>query len=128
MKLRKNDSEDLGFALACMSTSVISWPEFQEWAVHAIEQVEDAPSYLFDILDTNKREDFKWRESIGFYPASGLNSREEIALDGIGYKRNNGWSTDAVSRVAALAALKSNPQVMERFCDAFPFLSIPKPD
>ena len=124
-KLEKNNSDDIGFASTCLIADILSFEEFKQWLYYVIEHADDVPTYFFDILDIKEKFDFtlKRHEVIGFTPSwQGSSDKEEDALDGIGYKRNSDFSSDASSKEAALKALSENPHIEQRFRDTFPFI------
>lgn len=124
-KLSKGDSDDIGFASTCLVAGVINFDEFKQWLYFVIENSDDIPGYVFDVLDLHDKFDFTLRmnELMGFHASwQGQCSSEENALDGIAYKRNNDFVSDAVSREEALLDLEKHPQIENKFQTLFPFI------
>lgn len=123
-RLSKNDSSDIGFALACLTCGAIHFREFKDWLFYVIEHGEDPPGYIFDMLDIDLRVDFKPHEIMGFVATTGLSGEELDALTGIGFQRGIVEKEDTVSRSNALKKLQDNPVFQQRFRQFFPFLDI----
>ena len=127
-RVYRDDCEDLGFATECLVGGVISFDEFKNWLYELIKIMDDFPVYLYDILDVDSEFDYTLRsyELIGFTPYWKKSSKEELALDGIGYKRQLDFSSDLSSKDSALQALLENPHIEERFRLTFPFIPLHK--
>lgn len=123
-RLTKGNSEDIGFVSTCLVTSAITFSEFKEWIYYVIQHTENVPPYLFDILGINEKYDYtlKRQSVIGFTPSWKGTKQEEDALDGIAYKRNPNYKSDAVSRDEALKALKEQSHIEKHFREMFPFI------
>jgi hypothetical protein len=80
--LSKNDSADIGFALACLRGGAIHFREFKEWLYFVIEHGDNTPSYVFDMLDVEFRRDFNHLIIMGFHPPSDLAVEEFDAING----------------------------------------------
>ena len=125
--LIKGNSEDIGFASTCLVAGVISFDEFKQWLYLVIEQEDELPDYIFDILDIENKFDYtlKMREIIGFHANwEGSEPAQSLALDGIAYKRDADYVSDAVSREQALTALQTHPEVEVKFKALFPFITV----
>lgn len=124
--LTRNNPGDLGFALSSLIFSAVTFTEFKQWIYHVIEHedVDEIPSYFFEVLDIKEKFDFtlKSRQIIGFHPSWDGGDEEDDALCGICYKRFPDYRSDAASREDALAALARNPHIEERFRKTFPFI------
>lgn len=125
-RLSRDDSSDLGFALTCLISGVISFDEFKEWIYYVIEHedIDDIPGHFFKILDIKIKSDFtlRVREIIGFYPGFNPTDNERRAICAIGYKRFEGYNSDFTPKERALAASSRNPHIEQRFRAAFPFI------
>lgn len=124
--LTKDDNEDIAFASSCLVSGVITLEEFRAWACSIIENSENIPNYIFDIVELKNKLDYtlNMHRILGFIPSWELSDEEDVALEGIGYKRYENFSSDFAPRKKALAALEKNPQVEERFFRTFPFIEI----
>jgi len=122
--LTKGDSADIGFASTCLIGGVITFHEFKDWLYYVIENLDDVPSYIFDVIDLEEKFDYilKAGKILGFDPAWEASKRELLALDGIGYKRFKNFRTDASSRQNSLDALVENEHVESLFREIFPFI------
>jgi len=127
-QISKNDCDDLGFTTTSLIGNVISFEEFKEWIYFVIEQSNDVPDYIFDILDAKEKFDYTLRVSqiIGYNPYWECSKQERYALYGIAYKRNAKHESDAVLREEALKALEKNPHILQRFRETFPFIDFEK--
>lgn len=125
-RLTRDDSDDVGFALTCLISGVITFEEFKDWIYHVIEHedVDDIPGYFFRILDIDNKFDFTNRatEVMGFYPGFGPTKDESRAICAIGYQRFEGYHSDFVNKERALSAALRNPQIVQRFRNTFPFI------
>ena len=124
MRLTKNDSDDIGFAVTCLFSGVLTWAEFQNWIHHVIETVDDPPHYVFDLLDIGEKHDFKPLQLMGWWPSWGASDQEHNALSGVGYPRFSEYSSDSIGRAGAERALDKHPEVLEQFRAAFPFIEM----
>lgn len=124
--LIRGDSSDIGFASTCLAAGAISFSEFKEWIFFVIENSEDVPPYMFEILELENRLDYirAAREILGFQPAWNADERELCALDGVGYKRFKNFMSDASGREKALKCLDANQHVEALFRYAFPFINL----
>ncbi len=122
-KFGKEEDDDMGFALDCLSSGLISFDQLKEWLMFVIAHQDEYPTYFFDILDVKERRDLHEDEIIGhFIDWDPANQKELKALDGIGYKRWPDYESDYVSRKTALKCLEENPHIETRFRETFPFI------
>ena len=120
----KENSEDLGFALMCLSYQSITIEELKKWLdiVLMDTPTEELPNYFFDLIDGDVFDIFK---NMSYVPHSSLSRYEKYALEGIAYLRKVRSLTDMlVKEETALKALQNNPQILERFKKFFPFVEI----
>ncbi len=122
----KDNSSDLGFAEGCLIMNIISLDEFKEWLYLVIERNEDIPTYIFDLLDFKDRLELigESMEVIGYVPSSAVTSAEMNAMDGIGFLRFSNYHSDSYTKEQAIALLKKQPQLIERFKKTFPFIKL----
>ena len=120
----KENSEDLGFALACLDYQAITIEELKKWLdiVLMDTPTEELPNYFFDLVDGDVFDIFK---NMSYVPHSSLSRYEKYALEGIAYIRKVRSLTDMLAKEeTALKALQNNPQILERFKKFFPFVEI----
>ena len=120
----KENSEDLGFALACLDYQAITIEELKKWLdiVLMDTPTEELPNYFFDLIDGDVFDIFK---NMSYVPHSSLSRYEKYALEGIAYIRKVRSLTDMLAKEeTALKALQNNPQILERFKKFFPFVEI----
>ena len=128
LRLTKNDSADIAFVENCLMSGAISQNELRQWLYHIIENTDNIPTYVFDLLDTKDlREMFRGANGpIGFFTSSDLNDAESDAVTGIAYKRGHydrPLGHDVyIGRDAALEALEKNLHIEKRFREMFPFI------
>ena len=120
----KENSEDLGFALACLDYQAITIEELKKWLdiVLMDTPTEELPNYFFNLVDADQDH---IANDIGYVPHCHLSRYEKYALEGIAYLRKVRSLTDMlVKEETALKALQNNPQILERFKKFFPFVQI----
>ena len=120
----KENSEDLGFALACLDYQAITIEELKKWLdiVLMDTPTEELPNYFFDLIDGDVFDIFK---NMSYVPHSSLSRYEKYALEGIAYIRKVRSLTDMLAKEeTALKALQNDPQILERFKKFFPFVEI----
>ena len=122
VRLTKDDCEDIGFAASCLTAGILSFDEFKQWLFWVIENEDDVPNYVWDIIDLKEKLDFVPLRIMGFNPYWEHTDDEDDALDGIGYTRRSDFNSDAVSRSDALQKLADNSHVEDRFKATFPFI------
>ena len=129
LRLTKNDSADIAFVENCLMSGAISQDELRQWLYHVIESIDDIPTYVFDLLDTEDlREMFRGANGpIGFFTSSDLSDAESDAVTGIAYKRGHcdrPLRYDVyIERDAAFEALARNLHIEKRFRETFPFIA-----
>ncbi|MFI8595212.1 hypothetical protein ACIGCK_12405 [Microbacterium sp. NPDC078428] len=126
-RVTRDDSEDLGFALSCLTAGAVTLDEFTGWIYLVLEQSDEFPGYLIDLTDVEHKHELLrgWRDLVGFLPASPLSSREEKAVVGIAYARFERFRHDTIRRGAASAALHESDTLRTRFARSFPSIRIP---
>ena len=120
----KENSEDLGFALMCLSYQSITIEKLKKWLdiVLMDTPTEELPNYFFNLVDADQDH---IANDIGYVPHCHLSRYEKYALEGIAYLRKVRSLTDMlVKEETALKALQNNPQILERFKKFFPFVQI----
>ena len=120
----KENSRDLGFALACLDYQAITIEELKKWLdiVLMDTPTEELPNYFFDLIDGDVFDIFK---NMSYVPHSSLSRYEKYALEGIAYIRKVRSLTDMLAKEeTALKALQNDPQILERFKKFFPFVEI----
>ena len=120
----KENCEDLGFALMCLSYQSITIEELKKWLdiVLMDTPTEELPNYFFNLVDADQGH---FANDIGYTPGSTLSRYEKYALEGIAYIRKVRPLIDmVVKEETALKALQNNPQILERFKKFFPFVEI----
>ena len=82
----KENSEDLGFALMCLSYQSITIEELKKWLdiVLMDTPTEELPNYFFDLIDGDVFDIFK---NMSYVPHDNLSRYEEYAVEGIAYIR-----------------------------------------
>lgn len=128
LKLNKEDSRDLGFALMCFEVNAITKKEFQIWLDEIVKKlpVDEFPIYLIDLIDFLNSDDSLLHiyDVIGFVPGGDLSTQDKNAIYGITYMRQQEFYDIPVSKEKALAALKKNPQILQEFKRFFPFVKL----
>jgi len=132
-RITKDDSSDIGLALACLLSDAIHFREFKEWLYHVIEHDNDPPSYIFDMLDNKLRRDVNHFRIMGWSADPKLTDEEYGVLFGIGFRRGIRNLEDVITREDAVNMLKSNESFYKRVQVFFPFLDLdqfvgPDPD
>ena len=75
MRINREDSTDLGMVTSCLMMGAITKDEVSIWASSAIDEEEDAPTFLYTMLDLQGLYGRSLREEIGFDP-SGMDFRD----------------------------------------------------
>ncbi|MBD8513421.1 hypothetical protein IFO68_12145 [Photobacterium sp. CAU 1568] len=122
LRLTKDNCEDIGFVKSCLFAGIVSFDEFKQWLFWAVENEEEVPNYFWDLIELKEKVDFKPLKIMGFTPYWLHSSDEGDALDGLGFKRNPDFTSDAISRTDALRKLAKNPHIEKRFRETFPFI------
>ena len=88
--LTREDSDEIGFVVACAFSSAISLDELKQWCIDVViknNPVDQIPGYIFDLMDFDQplMHVFKL---IGFVPSWARIDAEDDALMGIAAHRN----------------------------------------
>ena len=96
-KIHKENSEDLGFALACLDYQAITIEELKKWLEIVLMDTptEELPNYFFDLIDGDVFDIFK---NMSYVPHSSLSRYEKYALEGIAYIRKVRSLTDMLAK------------------------------
>ena len=127
-KLKKEDSEDIGFVYLCLLSAAINMNEFKKWLDYVIENsaIDDIPTYFFDLLNIESVGEINRNDGvIPFTISAGLSKGESSALSGIAHKRGNLKNINYdlhITKESALRAVRKNPHVEDRFRETFPFI------
>ena len=123
-RLKKNDDWDIGLAVYGLRTA-ITWEEFQAWLDHVVlvSDVDDLPSYIFDLLGCKSPADMREPKPDGVFGFQVSSNRVDDAVFwGVGYARKQlglplirADDNYIVSREEAAAALARHPDVFEWF-------------
>ena len=133
LRLTKNDSSDIGFALDCLLCGAIQFKEFKEWLYFVIDQVDEPPAYIFDMLDVKLRVDFKPHRIMGWNASGSLSDTELDALEGMGFLRGIRDFEDRITREDAIEKFMRNSSFHSKLKGFFPFMDVeefvgPDPD
>ena len=125
-KIRKDDSDDLGFAIICLFSQSIDLNEFKLWIEQVIRDmpIEDTPFYIFDLADFDE-EIANIDNIVGFVSSYSLSKSKKDALTGIAFLRGIDVYDPPISKEKALKALKKHPEIYQRFQHFFPFVELP---
>lgn len=121
-RLTKGNCEDIGFARSCLVAGIVNFAEFKTWLFWIVENDDDVPAYIWDLIDLKEAFEFKPLRIMGFNPYWSHRDDEDAALDGIGYRRWPDFKSDSTSRPDALQKLSNNPHIEARFKATFPFI------
>lgn len=119
MRIYKEDSDDLGFALSCLACQAITIGEFKEWVAFVIGSF-DHPEEFIDLLEVRYLADVY--KVIRYAPILADREAIERALYGIAYYRFGDLFDASVPEGAAKEALSQREDVLARFREAFPFI------
>jgi hypothetical protein len=119
--LTKNDSEQIGFATACLFAEALNIDELHQWILLILESQADTPPYLLELLEFSGPL-FKIYKIIGFVPSWPGTQDEKLALFGIAYKRGREPFQCPLTREQALAKLEEFPNVRAVFSKMFSFI------
>lgn len=118
----RENSERIGFAVSCLFTQALSVSEMRQWAVKVLEELDNPPPYLVDLMDFDAPLG-KLYEIIGFAPHWQHSDEARLALYGIAHKRGRQAFDCPLSREEALQILAQHAEVETRFRNEFPFVS-----
>jgi len=119
MKIDKENSDDLGFALSALACQAITIDEFKEWVGFVIGNFQ-YPEEFVDLLDAQFIVDAC--KAIPFTPTLADREAIEKALYGVAYSRFSGLFDASVPEPAAREALSQRGDVLDRFRETFPFI------
>jgi hypothetical protein len=86
--LIKNDSEIIAFVLCCFMSGSIDSAELRAWGMKVIENMEDYPLYLLDLIDFDDPR-FHIYEIIGFIPDDAISKNGRRTIDQLALYRKN---------------------------------------
>ena len=133
-RITKEDSADLGFAMAALMARAVTLAEFRHWVDRVITDLpaEALPAWFLDLstLADDGRVILTLHETIGFAPYDPMLERRgpAAALDGIAALRGRPAPRDHDPWVApekARAPVERHPEVAARFHAVFPFIDLP---
>ncbi len=88
MRIDREDSRDLGAARSALSFGVIDRDELSQWAMRAIEEEDDPPTFLYTMLDMSEVRGDELDREIGFIAGMNLDGDDEFQyLREIGVRR-----------------------------------------
>lgn len=124
-KIKRNDNQDLGFAINCLFAEAINLSEFKTWIEIVIRDlaVDEIPYYMYDLLEFNAALADIYL-TIGFNPHSKLSVTQQNSLIGIAFLREIDVFDSPVLKEQALQALEENPHILDEFRRFFPFIEI----
>jgi len=121
LRITKEDSEALGFVVACASAQALGVEEINHWAEAVLMSTDEYPDYMLEICVFNGfLKDIYG--IIGFTPVCTLSEREMTALHGIADKRGVSRFEPSPSKKQAQRALESNPHILQRYQEQFRFV------
>lgn len=125
-RVTKNNSDDLGFAMWCLTSWAVDMDEFRAWCTGS-SSADEVPEHLLSLGDAKDRFDVTLDRGdlVGWVPSWEPTPLEDQAIDGIAYAGLPDHESDLVDRVTALAALRSSPQLLRRFRHDFPTVEVP---
>jgi hypothetical protein len=119
---------DLGFVLSCLALGMITMEELHQWIHHVIDQTPngDVPPHMVALLAVKNRANI-------FRPNEALmrriphdpfitDDRFDAMLGLQFFMRRDKPQANDITQAEAEAALRSNPEVADRFFALFPFL------
>lgn len=123
--LTKDESNTIGFVVACLFSSAIDLNELNQWATSIVERldVDDIPDYIFELMEFNGPLAGVYK-TIGFTPVWNRSDEEDAALYGVAVKRGKDVFDMPVPSASALQNLDDNPHIKDAFNLVFPFAAI----
>lgn len=123
--LTKENSDAIGFVIACLYASAIDLSELNQWAVSVIDRMDTAeiPDYIYDLVSYNESLAGIYKV-IGFHPDWNCLKEEEDALYGIAIKKNRNVFDIPISPKRALQCLEKRSYIQDIFNQFFPFAAI----
>jgi len=122
LALEKENSEDLGFAYACLIYGAISFDEFLRWAYYVIENYEVFPDYFLKIIDLQDFHELRPMDVFGFTPVWSHTRRDMKTIMAIGFKRGIKKSEDIIRQSDSQKFITTDTRILSRFNRTFPFL------
>lgn len=118
MRVRRENPIDLGFALYCFHCYVIDSDELSSWAARAIDEEDDPPSYLYELLDyRGYLKDID--RLIGFTPENGLDEDDWQYLIQIGVRRGKPLHSDVAYAANYEIPVKRRDEIDRRVFEMF---------
>ena len=119
---------DLGFVLSCLALGMITMEELHKWVHHVIDQTPngDVPPHLVALLALQKPASVFWRHEavMSRIPHDPFITDDRFdAMLGLQFflRRDKTQAVD-ITQAEAETALRTNPEVADRFFALFPFL------
>lgn len=113
----------LGLALDAAFTQAISFAELQQWAEMRVAELATPPDYLLELLSFDGTL-AALASMLGDIAESDLSATEQQALAGIADLRGIARFEPSPSPAKAAKALQQSPQLLQRFCQQFPFIAL----
>lgn len=121
LRITKEDSEAIGFVIACSFAQAISIEDINRWAESVLMAADDYPDYILELCVFNGH--LKDLNSVvGFAPVCKLSEAEFSAIHGIADMRGINRFEPAPTKVQAKCALESNAHILQRFREQFSFV------
>lgn len=115
--LIKNDSNRIGFVLACFLAGAIDHQELRNWAIKVISQYDDFPAYFLELIDFDQPR-FHVIQTIGFVPVSGLSGQALRTIDQIAVQRKQ-ITPDCLSKADLAKQDWIDPATVDHFNQEF---------
>ncbi|TDP43118.1 hypothetical protein [Nocardia ignorata] len=118
--------EEIGFVLDCIFSQAIDGPELSQWALAVVlaNEVEDLPEYIYDLLNFQGNAGAA-ADVVGRLSSADAGEDVLKALIGIAYVRGVEVYDPPITRRRAAVALRNRPDVLTKFKNVFPFISLP---
>lgn len=78
MRITRDDPEDLGMVMYCLTFGAITVDEVSSWASRAIDEEDDPPVFLYTMLDLKGQFGRELKEQIGFVAGPSLDGEDEL--------------------------------------------------
>lgn len=123
--LTRDDPSLIGFVTSSLWNSAITIEEMRAWCDHMVakHEVSELPDYLFELSSFDEPL-MKLSRTIGFVPGWRGSKDQENALLGIAVRRGHDLYEWPIPPEKALEALKRHPEVLVRFREVFPCISV----
>lgn len=120
-----NNSNTIGFVIACLFSSAIDTDELNEWALHVVQklEVDDIPEYIYGLMEFNGTLASVY-SIIGFSPVWNRSEEEDKAVYGIAVKRGKNLFDLPFSKEESLDCLANNSHIEKAFKNTFPFIAV----